>query len=800
MFADMLNQFRYAVRGFLRSPTSSVAAVLSLGLGIGMSAAVFSIGDAVLFRSLNVPRPSDLVNLYQRADAGSGYFSSYSYPLYEHLRDHSRSFLGLLAWDVLPVNGMISGNVERLSAGLVSNNYFQVLGTGPTLGRAFLPEDENVVVIGDDLWQNRFGRTPDVLDRTITLNDRPFRIVGVLPRNFQNLALDWTPPPQVWVPMTANNIFEDLPVQNAGRHWLLVTGRLKAGVRLAEAQAEVDVLSAAFYDLRPEVNRDRFRPVLLPAAQSRVWPGQRDSIVHYIWFLGAVAALATLMACFNVANLMLSRAAERQREIGIRVALGAGRMQLAGALFIEAAVIAFMGVIVGILMASLTPMALERFQDPLGWPMAIDAALNLRVVAFAATIGFLTALLIGVSPVRAAWRADVKNLIQRERAPGRMGNFRLVDVLVAVQFAICVVSLAGAGMLFRTLRNAQGSDPMFRSGNALLVHIDLLTAGYDDQRGKVFYREFLNRVRQLPGVASAGYVKTVPLGGLRGASDVLVNDRTANVQVNTISSGYLESVGLPVIRGRDLRENQSDSILINEQMAERFWPGEDPIGKVVSLPRRSLQFTVAGVVRDGRMRSFREPEIAPCIYLPLDSDYQRLMTLSVQAVATPLGLVPAVRSVMHELGPDLAFDATTLEVHLDRALSKERLAATMLSLLSAFTTLLAAVGLYGLVSAAVCQRLREIGIRIALGARRIQILAAVTKKFAVSLAVGSILGLLASIALGRLVQALLFGVKATDPISLAFACGLLATVSVAASLFPAMRAVRTDPISSLRQD
>lgn len=796
---DLWREMRYAGRNLRRMPASATAAAVSLGLGIGVVTVVLSIADAVFFRDLNVPHPERLVSLYQRGDDGRGMFSTYSYPHYELLREGMGSLEGLAAYGRLSLHARITEGTERLTAELVSDNYFQVLGVAPGLGRAFLREDGDVVVLGNRIRRERFGADAGALGRKVLLNGKPFTVIGVLPERFQSVTLDWGKQPDLWIPVAAHAVLPELPVALPGAHWMLTVGRLKPGVSRAQAQSEAEALSARFYAEHPFPGM-RFKPVALATREARFWPAYRSSVSNYLALLAAVAALTFLMACFNVANLLLGRAERRQKELGVQVAIGAGRGRLARALMIEAAGLTVGGMAVALAFASLGPAILARFPNAFGIPLAIDLSLSWRVAGIAAALAGVATVLIGVSPARVAWRTDLSSLIKGGSGARRPGRVRMGEVLVCAQVAICLVAVAGAGLFQRTLRHAQESDPMFRAGNALLTSVDLLTPGYDEGRGKALLRELLGAVRQLPGVQAAGYVKTVPLGGVRGARDVRVNGAAANVQVNTVSAGYFAAAGLPVVRGRDFRDGDTAVVMVNEPMAAKFWPGQEAIGRTLTVRGLSTVFEVAGVVRDGRMRTFRDAEIAPCLYMPVDAELQKMITLYARTSGNPLGVAAGVRSAMQRLNGDLPFEARTMESHLETALSRERLAASMLTALGVFTTLLAAIGLYGIISVAVTQRAREIGIRMALGARSSGVVVAVLRRFCVLLAVGAAAGLGASAGLTRLVETWVYGVKPADPATLGAACGFLVVVAGLAAAAPAMRAARTDPMSVLREE
>ncbi len=794
-----LRDLRLALRSLRRTPVASAAAVVSLGVGIGAASAVFSIADAIFFRTLRVPDADALVSVYQRSDDRRAMFSSHAWPHYEMLRDQAGSFQSLAAYSRIPVNARLGRLTERLITELVSNNYFEMLRVQPKVGRAFRPDDGQVAILGERLWRERFGSDPEILGRTLVLNAQAFMVIGVLPDSFQGVVLDWGKPPQLWIPATARAVLPALPFENAGSHWMLVTGRLRPGATVEQAQSEAEAVSTQFYAQHP-VDGWKYRPVVLPVQQARFFPAYRASVENYIALLAAVAGLTFLMACFNVANLLLGRAAQRQREFGIQVAMGAGRARLARTLLLEAGLLACGGVAAGLVMASLMTSALSRFDAPFGLPLNLDLSVNPRVAGFAAAAGILTALLAGLAPLRQAWRSDVLGLISGGMRAGGGRRMRLADVLVSAQVAICLVALTGASLFERTMERIQTSDPMFRAGHALMAEVDLLSRGYDEARGQRMLNELLRRVRELPGVEEAAYVKTVPLGGFRGARDVKVNGAQVNVQVNTISPRYFAAAGLPLRQGRDLRDGEASSVVINEQMAERFWPGQSALGRVIELPRTKQQFTVAGVVRDGRMRNFREAQIAPCVYLPLEADYQRMITLYARTGPPPEALLGAVRAAFQDVDRELPFEAGTLEKHLERALAREKLAASSMSGLGAFTALLAAVGLYGLIAVTVSRRSREIGIRMAMGARPAGVVAEVLKRFGWLLAAGAAAGLAACAALSRFAEALVFGVRATDPTAFLMACGLMGIIAALASAAPAWRAAKTDPWQVLRQD
>ena len=813
---QFFQDLRFGVRMLLKSPGFTAVAVLSLALGVGVNTSIFSLINAVLLRPLPVEDPGRLVSIYHRSAQGAGSFSSTAYPVYEYYRDHNEVFSGLMAFCRVPINLRIGEETERIPAEIVTGNYFSVLGVKPILGRAFLPEEDRtlgahpVVVLSYGLWQRRFGGDSGLVGRTITLNGYSFTVVGIAPRNFRGVVLDWGDPPEIWAPMMmyreAVPAFGGIdPLHRWGMDWLLVTGRLKPGVSLAQARAAMATLAAQMAQAHPE-RRKEWATVLLPAHQARFWPTYRDSIVNYLGVLMAVVGLVLLIACFNVANLMLARAAKRQREIAVRLALGAGRSRLVRQLLTESVLLSLLGGAAGLLVAVWTSGVLTSFYRPFRIQMALDTSLDARVLGFAFLVSLLTGILFGLAPVRQASRLDLVPALKSEASallPG-LRRFSLRNGLVVAQVALCLVLLIGAGLFLKTLRNAQAEDVTFDAGNVLLLNVDPATRGYTESRGQQFYSQLLERVRALPGVRSASLVSIIPLGGLRGGTDITVDKQTLQVNLNWVSPGYFQTIGIPLLRGRDFTERDHPGAprvaVVNEQMARRFWPGQDAIGKQFQLTRPRVSVEIVGVVRDGKMRNFRE-QARPGFYLPLDQHYCPQMTLEVRTAGGPAGMLGAVRREVQALDKDLPLgEFRTLKTHLSSALSQERMTAALLSALGLLALVLAAIGLYGVISFSVAQRTREIGIRVALGAQSSQVLRVVLRQGMFLTLIGLGIGLAAAAVLTRFTASLLYGVSPTDPLTFAGVSFLLAALTLAASYIPARRATQVDPMVALRYE
>lgn len=819
---QFFQDLRFGVRMLVKSPGFTLVALISLALGIGVNTSIFSLVNAALLRPLPVDEPGRLASIYHRSAQGAGAFSSSAYPAYEYYRDHNPVFSGLMAYVRAPMNLRIGEETERVPAEIVTGNYFSVLGVMPVLGRVFLPEEDRtlgthpVVVVSHGLWQRRYGGDPGLVGRTITLNGHGFTVVGIAPRNFRGVVLDWGDRPEIWAPMMmyreAAPAFEGIdPLRRWSMHWLLVTGRLKPGVSLAQAQAAMATVSAQMAQAHPERSQgwDKERgwaAVVLPAHQARFWPTRRDSIVNYLGVLMAVVGLVLLIACFNVANLLLARASKRQREVAVRLALGAGRGRLLRQLLTESVLLSLAGGAAGLLVAVWTSEFLSSFYRPFKIQLALDTSLDGRVLGFAFLVSVVTGVLFGLAPVRQASRLDLVAALKSETSMLVAGSrrFGLRSALMIAQVSLCLVLLIGAGLFLKTLRNAQAEDVTVDAGQVLVFNVDPATRGYTESRGRQFYAELLARVRALPGVRSAGLVNIVPLGGLRGGTDVTVGHETVQVNLNWVSPGYFETIGIPLLRGRDFTERDNPGApqvaVVNEQMARRFWPGQEVIGKQFQLTRPPALVEIIGVVKDGKMRSYRD-EARPGFYVPVYQHYAKQMSLEVRTAGDPVRMLAALRRELRALDKDLPLgEFQTLRTHLDRALSQERMTVALLGALGLLALVLAGIGLYGVMAFSVAQRTREIGIRVALGAQSSQVLGMVLRHGTVLTLVGLGIGLAGAAILTRFAASLLYGVSPTDPVTFAAIALLLLAVALAACYLPARRAAKVDPMIALRYE
>ncbi len=806
---ELLQDLRFAGRMLVREPAFSAAAVLVLALGIGVNTAIFSIVNAVFLRPLGVPNPERLVAVYHRGTKTQG-FSSTSYPDYAYYRDHARSFSELAAYCRFPVDAGQGETADRISGEVVTPNYFAVLGIRPVAGRFFTAADERepVVVLSHRVWRERYAAAPDAIGRTLRIGTADFRIVGVAPPAFRGIVMDWGKPPELWLPIAlirqASPAFRIDPFVLRNMHWLLAAGRLKPGVSIEQARAEMRVLDAQLDILRasdPKYGRavssaGGFDPLLLPMQEARFWPGERNSIARYLAMMSGVVGLVLLVACANCATLLLMRMARRRHEISVRLALGAGRGRLARQFLAEGFLLAVIACAAGFGIASWTNDILLTSYS--AFPLTIDPSLDWRVAVFAASITLGAAVLIGLAPLRRAGRAALQPALQEARAR----RFGAADAFVAVQVALSLVLLVGAALFIRTLQNAQRVDVTSEPERVLLASFDL-TRGYTQEQAAAFHRRLLERVRAIPGVDAASLAMVVPLGGRRGGQNVSAGGSEAiQVNFNSVSPEYFRTIGIPLLAGRDFDARDTNlkpaPALINEIFARHFWPGQDPIGQTFEVTNgESLQ--VIGVVRDGRMRNYRE-DPSPCFYVNALGMLGEV-TLQVRTYGRALDLLPAVRKEMLALDPNVGLrEPRTMRMHLDAALSRERMASALVSGLGLLTLALASIGLYAVVGAAVARRVREIGIRMAIGAAAGEVVAMLVRRAMLLVAAGLAAGIALALALTRSLRSLLFGVEPADFLSFAAAALLLLAVAVLAAWIPARRAAKVDPILALRYE
>lgn len=822
---------RLALRMLRRSPGFATVSLLSLALGIGINLSIFSFVNALFLRPLpGVADASSLVSIHQRSRT-TGRFTGVSYPEFEYYRQHAHSFVGVIAHTSFPMTLRAGNAAEMVEGELVSDNYFSVLAARATAGRLLDPRDslpgaEPAVVLSYDCWEARFGGDTGIVGRKVHVGSTLATIVGVAPRGFRGLVLDGSEPPSLWVPVSLykqavpaladlDSLFDDL-FKSWGTQTFNVTGRLKPGTPLRRAVAEMTTIA-------PRLDRERaaarigdssdyvsLEVLLVPAGRSRVSPDARGTIVRFLGLLGAVAILIFLIAGFNVANLILARATFREHEIAVRSSLGASWWRVVQQLFTENLTLSVLGAAVAFPMAIGTSHILTGFGQASPMSLAIDAGIDGRGIAFAAAMAIIAGVLLTLLPARIAARASISHALAR-RSTGFTSLPGAQNLLVAVQVALSVVLLIGAGLFVRTLLNALAVDVTVRSDRVLLAKVDPGAAGYEPDRARRLYSELLDRVRGLPGVVDAAQVLIVPLGGRRGGTNIELPSnaagppRTMQVGFNAVSTRYFQTVGVPVVAGRDFtdadRTGAPPVAVINQIMADRLFPGRDPIGERFVVKWRPTSLVeVVGIVRDGKFRSY-SVDAEPIVYVPLRQRYVSPITLAVRTVENPLTLVPAIRRELAVIDADLPLTGIqTAKTHFENALWRERLTATLLGGLGFLALALAAIGIYGILSFAVAQRTWEIGLRVALGARPSSILSMVLGRVVSLVAIGVLAGILIALVLTRLVRSLLYGVTTTDPLVLCSTTLALLAVALLAGFLPARRAAAVDPIAALRSE
>ncbi|PYQ79012.1 MAG: permease [Acidobacteria bacterium] len=825
--STLLQDLRYGARLLLKTPGFTLIAALSLALGIGANTTIFTLINAVLLNPLPVEDPSQLVSVWTTDElnrsGGFGFGFLQTSPMnYKDLRDKNEVFSGIAAHAGLPLNitgG--TGDPQQVFGEIVTGNYFSVLGAKPAIGRGFLPDEDQkpgaklVCVLGYGEWQKRFGGEPSIVGRTISLNGRQFTVVGVMPKGFKGTNAIGAP--AVWVPymtyqQTTTGFFLELirPDQRRGLVFN-VTGRLKPGVSVRQAEANLKTLARQLEQEYPNDNKGR-NVTLVPLAQATINPGFRGNIVAAGGLLMTIVALVLLIACANVANLLLARAAARQKEIAVRLSLGATRAQLIRQLLTEGTLLAVVGGAAGLMLAYWAQDVLWSFRPPFLQADAIDIHPDARVLLFTLGIALATGVLFGLAPAIQASRPDlVVELKEKTSAPtGSRSPLSLRNVLVAAQIALSLIALIGAGLFLRSLQNAQRINPGFDVERLATMSFDLGAQGYTEERGRQFQQRVLERAASVPGVQSATLASTVPLFAGGFARTVFLegqdaSDRRAGrlVQIAVASSHYLETLGIALVRGRPTSEidqpNTPSAVVINETMAKRFWPDQDAIGKRFKFFGQDNFQQVVGIARDSKYNFIGE-DPTPYIYQATTQVYQPQLSLFVKA-PNPQAVIGTVRGEVQQLDRNLPLTGVfTLNEIFDQSLWAPRMGAWLLAVFAGLSLVLAVIGIYGVMAYSVSQRTRELGIRMALGAGRADVVRLVVLQGLRLTIAGVIVGLAVSLAVTRLVATLLFNVSPTDLVTFVAVPALLAVAALGASYLPALRATRIDPMIALRYE
>lgn len=804
---------RYSLRSLRKRPGFTSAVVIPLALGIGANATIFTWIKAVFLQPLpGVDRPDDLVEVWGATRNNSAL--SLSHLDYRDLRDRNETLSGLAAHQVLAMNLGRGGTPERVRGAVVSGNYFDVLGVKALLGRTFLPDEDRtpnahaVAVIGHGLWQRRFGADPAVIGRHITLNEHDFTIIGVTPKEFGSpfagAAID------VWTPVMMKDYVArpHFSLTDRGSRWLMVMGRLKSGATVDQAQANIGAIARQLERAYPQTN-DEMGAAVYSLTGSPF--SLKRSIQSALTVLMAVVGVVLLIACANVANLLLGRAAGRRKEIALRLALGGSRQRLVRQMLTESFVLASLGAAVGLTIAFWTARMLPAFLPPSGFEVNFDTRPDAAVFAFTLALTVVTTMLCGLAPTLYVSKPDLVAALKDHTAALDRGVRKLSvrHVLVTAQVALSMIALVSAGLLVRSLQEAYRANPGFDPDRVLMASFDPFLSGYDESRGREFYRQLVERVRTLPGVQGATLARRLPLtlSGIAFANVVIDGHTPARGEemrfnYETVGPHYFETMRIPLVHGRDVdgrdHEGSQRVVVINETMAQRFWPGGEALGRRLKVANDWLE--IVGVAKDVKNRSLSEPP-QPFFYLPLLQDYRSNMIVVARTAVEPEQMVHAVQSEVAALDPQIpVFQPTTLEEHIGVSLFQQRMAAMLLSAFGLLALSLATVGLYGVMAHTVSQRTRELGVRVAIGATHGNILKLILGQALFLSAIGIAAGSIVALILTRFLVHLLYGVGPADPVTFAIIPLLLFAVTFAAGYIPARRAIKIDPIMALRAE
>jgi len=831
LLAGLWKDLLYGAR-LLRANTGfTVVAILSLALGIGANTAVFQLLDAVRLRMLPVRDPqqlADVVVVY-RPNGRTGDFTAahpdLTFAIWQHIRDQQQGFSKFAAWSTQPLNLNPGGEARYADALWVSGGFFDTLGIRPVLGRLISPSDDysgcgsGGVVISDSFWQREFGASPSVVGRKISLEGHPFDIIGVTPPDFFGVEVGRRF--DVALPICSEPV-------TTGPHpritdpqgwWLAAIGRLKPGWTIAQASAQLAAISPGIFEatLPPDYDaQDRRNYLQFKLGSRPVGTGRSELRTDYespLWLLLAISGLVLLIACANLANLILARASTRQRELAVRLALGASRARLTRQLLAESSLLAALGALCGAGLAQVLSHLLVLFLSTEHARLFVDLNPDWRVLAFTAGLAVLTCLLFGLAPAIQAARtppAEVLKATGRGVTAGR-ARFRLRRVLVISQVALSLVLLVGALLFIRTLSNLANLDAGFQRDHILVTELDLSSLNLPVARRISYKDEVLAQVRSLPGVSSAAATSIVPLSG-QGWNDN-INIPGSHIQrqladFNRVTPEYFRTMGTPLLMGRDFTERDTLAsppvAIVTQTFVRKYLNGSDPIGQTFSLIRGSKSeklFQIVGLVKDTKYTDLRE-DFSPVAFLAKgqDDDPKLDLQIVIRSDEPLINLVPAIKHAIATIDPAIVIHFKVLETMIRDGLLRERLMAILAGFFGILAAVLAMIGLYGVVSYMVARRRNEIGVRVALGANPHQIVRLILRESAGLLGIGLAIGIVLAIACGSAARALLFGLRPSDPTTLALALTSLAVVALAASFLPARRAARLDPMSALHDE
>jgi predicted permease len=818
MISGLTQDLRYGLRLLTRSTGLTVVSVLTLALGIGVNTAVFSVVNSMLLRPLPVPDADNIAVVGQQLQ-DSTFASSFSFRDFLDYRNQAAGFSGLSGYELTLAGLSVGGKVERAVVTYVTGDYFNLLGVKPGLGRLILPTEgqspgaDPVIVLGYSYWKRRFNSDPDVIGKTILVNGHAVTVVGVAPKKFHGVyALVET---DVYLPFSLAVTQKD-----SGKLWtarneraLSLVGRLKPGVGVSQAQASLNVVALRLSQQYPETNKGVTIRVF-PERLSRPEPDPSGSLSFVAMVFLILAGLVLLVACVNVTNILLVRASARQQEMAVRTAVGATRGRLVRQLLTESALLALLGGIVGVVIGQLGSSLIASVSLHIDVPIRLDFSFDWRVFAYAFTAALFTGVVVGIVPAFRASRTGANvTLLEggRTLSPSR-GSQRFRNLLVAAQVAGSLVLLIVAGLFVRSLGKAQHMSLGFDPDHILNLSMDVREAGYNEVRGREFYRELTARMRALSGVQSASLAFSVPFGYYRQSARIYVEDhplgpgeQAPEYFYNVVDPGYFETLRIPILRGRGFTDADGPATprvgIINETMAKQFWPSQDPLGKRFRLESVSgPHITVIGVARDGKYLSPAEGS-HPYLFVPLEQDYLPVRTLQIRTTVAPEALIGESLQQIKALEPNLpVFDLQTMSRALEgiNGLFLFRIGAVLAGVLGVLGLVLAVIGVYGVAAYSASQRSHEMGIRLALGAQPRNLQKMAFRQGVRPVGLGVLAGLLLAVAITKLMSSLFVGVSAADPLTFGLVAFVTLAAGVAACYFPARRALRTNPVLLLR--
>jgi predicted permease len=810
----LLQDIRYGLRMLGRNPGFTAVAVLAIALGIGVNAGIFSVLNGAALRMLPVPSAEQIVSIDQIFQGKikrnvHGEPTLFSYSEYQEYRANNHVFSGLIAYDPFLTATLAGGRARQLYGQLTSCNYFDALNEHPPLGRGFVETDcavssaGTVVVLSDQLWQGAFGADRTLVGKRVVLNRTAFTVIGIAPPGFGGTE---PIPSSFWVPITMQPVMEpdtDL-LGDANVSWLALLGRVKPGVSIGRVRADLSVIANGI----DERHAGRKTSLAIRTATFLGRPEEHNLVLGAAAVILVGFGLVLLIACANVANLMLARATARQREMAIRRSVGAGRWRLIRQLLTESLMLALMGGAAGSLLAFWSFEALSNFvisHLPHGTPeLALNLTPDLRVLGYALLLTVITGVLSGLAPALHASRADVNTALKEGDSPFGMRGSWLRHSLVGVQVAVCMILLIAAGLLLRGLYFAQTVDPGFTMSGIAVASMDLRTQGLKEEPAAAFKRRLKEKVAALPGVDGIAEARQTPLNDNHWVTNFSIPGKPAeyDVENNAISQGYFSMIGIPIVRGRDFTEQEvrvgANVAIVSEATAQKFWPGEDPIGKILREGDKS-DLQIVGVAKDAQVSHLGEsPKLY--VYLPAGPKEQSHLQLMIHGGGGFAAVAAGVRSTAADVDPDVMVDVTKFEDNLENWRVPARIVAGLSGSLGALGLLLAGVGVYGVVSYAVSRRTREIGIRMTLGADGRDVMRLMLRQSMRPVLIGGAIGIAACAGVSWVLSSMLFGISAHDPIAFVFVPAFLLSIALLASYVPARRATKVNPVAALRYE